>query len=140
VAGGAGYAKDDGDEDTVAKCSEATLQGTYVTAQDGVEINGKDEVPFAVAGYEVFDGNGKAKVIFSSNFNGDVVHNEALTGTYTVKANCTGTTTYTIDGVDLQSDLFVAPDGSTLTFVRTNPPELIQSGFELRGSAKQVGD
>ena len=46
---GAGYAKD---EDTArAKCSEATLHGTYPFAFDGVEVKGNnDQLPFAIAG------------------------------------------------------------------------------------------
>src|SRR5919112_6186996 len=61
---GAGYAKD---EDTArAKCSEATLEGTYLFAFDGVEIKGNnDRAPFAIAGYAVFDGNGKEESVVS---------------------------------------------------------------------------
>src|SRR5829696_1223593 len=51
-----GYAKD---ETEAAKCSEATLDGTYLFAADGVAIKGNEQLPFANAGYEVFDGNGK---------------------------------------------------------------------------------
>jgi hypothetical protein len=52
LAGGAGYAEDNGDENAGAKCSEATLQGTYLFAHDGVVTGGPDKSPFAVAGYE----------------------------------------------------------------------------------------
>ena len=132
---GAGYAKD---EDTArAKCSEATLHGTYPFAFDGVEIKGKDQLPFAIAGYAVFDGNGKEKGVASSNFNGDVSRKEPVSGTYTVKGDCTGTLTFA-DGS--QIDLFIAPDGSMFTFVQTKPSELVGSGFQLRGTAKRVGE
>jgi hypothetical protein len=133
---GAGYAKD---EDTArAKCSKATLDGTYLFAFNGVEIQGNDkQVPFAFAGYAVFDGNGKEKGVASSNFNGEVTRNEPVSATYTVKADCTGTVTYQ-DGS--QIDLFIAPDGSMFTFVQTKPSKLVGSGFEPRGTAKQVGD
>jgi hypothetical protein len=132
---GAGYAKD---EDTArAKCSKATLDGTYLFAFNGVEIQGNDEqVPFAIAGYAVFDGNGKEKGVASSNFNGEVSRNEPVSATYTVKADCTGTVTYR-DGS--QIDVFIAPDGSMFTFVQTKPSKLVGSGFEPRGTAKQVG-
>ena len=132
---GAGYAKD---EDTSrAKCSEATLHGTYPFAFDGVEIKGNnDQLPFAIAGYAVFDGNGKEKSVVSSNFNGEVSRKEPISGTYTVKGDCTGTLTFA-DGS--QIDLFIAPDGSMFTFVHTNP-ELVSAGFEQRGSAKRVGE
>jgi hypothetical protein len=133
---GAGYAKD---EDTArAKCSEATLHGTYLFAFNGVEIKGNNEhVPFAFAGYAVFDGNGKEKGVDSSNFNGKVTRKEPDSATYSVKADCTGTVTYR-DGS--QIDLFIAPDGSMLTFVQSKPSELVGSGFEPRGSAKRVGE
>jgi len=35
--------------------------------------------------------------------------------------------------------MFVAPDGSMFTFVETDPG-VVFSGFELRGTAKRVGD
>ena len=134
---GAGYAKDE-DASSRAKCSEATLQGTYPFAFDGVEIKGNnDQAPFAIAGYGVFDGNGKEKSVVSSNFNGEVTRKEPITGTYTVKADCTGTLTFA-DGS--QIDLFIAPDGSMFTFVQTKPSELVGSGFEPQGTAKRVGD
>jgi hypothetical protein len=134
---GAGYAKD---EDTAGakKCSVATLHGTYLFAFDGVEITGNnDQVPFAIAGYAVFDGNGKEEGVASSNFNGKVTRNESVSATYTVKADCTGTVTYR-DGS--QIDVFIAPDGSMFTFVQTKPSELVGSGFEPRGTAKRVGE
>jgi hypothetical protein len=134
---GAGYAKDE-DASSRAKCSEATLQGTYPFAFDGVEIKGNnDQLPFAIAGYGVFDGNGKEKSVVSSNFNGEVTRKEPITGTYTVKADCTGTLTFA-DGS--QIDLFIAPDGSMFTFVQTKPSELVGSGFQPRGTARRVGD
>jgi hypothetical protein len=102
----------------------------------GWTSRGGDQVPYAAAGYEVYDGNGKVKGVSSQNFNGEVFRQE-FSGTYTVKANCTGTVTYTGDS---EYDLFIAPDGSMFTFVGTKPPELVVSGSELRGTAKRVGD
>ena len=135
LAIGAGYAKNE--NASRAKCSEATLDGTYLFANDGVELKGNDQRPVALAGNDVYDGNGKVKTVFSSNFNGEVTRNETLSGTYTVKADCTGTITYT-DGT--RFDQFIAPDGSKFTFVQTKPSERVTSGFELRGTAKRVGD
>jgi hypothetical protein len=72
------------------KCSEATLDGRYLFSFDGYEINGDKKVPFAQAGYEVYDGNGNVKGVYSGNFGGEVIRNQPISGTYTVKANCTG--------------------------------------------------
>ena len=132
---GAGYAKD---EDTArAKCSKATLQGTYLFAFNGVEIKGNSEQrPFAIAGSDVFDGNGEVRGVSSGNFGGEVFRKDPFTGTYTVKANCTGTVAYR-DGP--QIDVFIAPDGSKFAFVRTTPED-VSAGIDSRGSAKRVGE
>src|SRR5215208_3054013 len=102
-----------------------------------VEIKGDEQRPFALAGYEVFDGQGKVKAVFTLNINGEITRNETLSGTYSVKADCTGTATYS-DGT--RDDQFIAPDGSELTFVGTQPKRLVTASFEPRGSAKRVGE
>ena len=135
LAVGSGFA--DAKNASGAKCSKATLDGTYVLAYNGVELKGNnDQRPFAVAGYDVFDGNGKVKTVFSSNFNGEVTRNETLSGTYSVNADCTGTLTFE-DGT--RFDLFIAPDGSKFMFVQTNPG-VVAAGFEPQGTAERVGD
>ena len=135
LAVGTGYATDE-ENAGAKKCSVATLHGTYLFAQNGVEIKGNDQRPFALAGYDVFDGNGEVKGVASGNFNGETFRNQTLSGTYTVKADCTGTITFT-DGT--RYDQFIAPDGSMFTFIRTNP-EFVTAGFELRGRAERVGE
>jgi hypothetical protein len=113
--------------------SENTLRGSYLFADHEVDTTGKT---FAGVGYEVFAGNGNIEGVFSANFNGRITRKEPLSGTYSVKANCTGTFTFT-NGT--RYDQFIAPDGSMFTFVRTNP-EFVSAGFEERGSAKRVGE
>jgi hypothetical protein len=142
LAVGTGFAKDENakGEDDGAKCSEATLHGMYLAAYDGVEITGNDQVPLAVAGHDVFNGNGKVVSVFTANLNGEIVFSkEEFSGKYTVKADCTGTLTYPAP-LNVEMDLFIAPDGSIFTFVQTKPPEQVASGFELRGTAERVGD
>jgi hypothetical protein len=133
LAVGTGFA--DEENAAGAKCSKATLHGTYLFAQDGVGIGGNDHAPFAIAGMEKYDGNGKVQAVISANFNGDVVRHESISGTYTVKANCTGTVTY---GPTEALDVFIAPNGSMFTFVQIKPPQQVTSGFELQGTAKRV--
>ena len=133
---GAGYAKDE-NASSRAKCSKATLKGTYLFAFNGVELKGNsDQRPFAIAGYDVFDGNGEVKGVDSGNFNGEVFRNDRFSGTYTVKANCTGTVAYR-DGP--QIDVFIAPDGSKIAFVRTDP-ESVGAGIDSQVTAKRVGE
>jgi len=136
LAVGRGFA--DEENTARAKCSKATLDGTYLFANDGVDISGNKQVPFAAAGYDVFDGNGKIDSVASINFNGQVVRKVHASGTYTVKADCTGTVTFAGPD-DPRLDLFIAPDGSKFTQVGTSPSEVVASGFELRATAKRVG-
>jgi hypothetical protein len=118
LAVGAGFAKDENAAE--AKCSGATLHGRYLVTYEGVEIRGNNQVPFAVAGYEVYNGNGKVKGVYSVNFNGKVFRNLHFPGTYTVEANCTGTSTLT-DPDATHFDLFIAPDGRMFTWSRPIP-------------------
>jgi hypothetical protein len=136
---GTGYAKDEDakDGDAGAKCSEATLDGTYLFAEDGFILTGNDQVPFALAGYQVYNGNGEVRGVQSGNFGGEVVRKEPFTGTYTVKPDCTATVTYN-GGEPFVYDLFVAPDGSKFTLVQVKPSEWVTSGFELQVTAKRV--
>src|SRR5688500_1175667 len=100
----------------VAKCSNATLDGPYLRAYDGVQIQGNNKGTFATAGYQVHDGKNKVHGRYSANIDGKIFTNEPFTGTYAVNANCTGTATFT-DGTHY--DLFIAPDGGMFTFVQT---------------------
>jgi fermentation-respiration switch protein FrsA (DUF1100 family) len=137
LAVGTGFANDE--NAAGAKCSVATLHGTYLFAQNGVEIKGNDQRPFALAGYDVFDGNGEVKGVASGNSNGEVFRKEPFTGTYTVKANCTGTVTFTGGAAASQGDIFIAPDGSKFAFVRTDP-ESVGAGIDSQVTAKRVGE
>jgi hypothetical protein len=135
LAIGTGNAEDE--NASRAKYSEATLHGTYLFADQGFVIKDNEKVPFASSGYEVYDGNGHVKGVATTNVNGKVSSKETFSGTYTVKADCTGTSTYT-DGT--RYDDYIAPDGSMLTFVQTKPSKWVLAGDEQQVTAKRVGD
>jgi hypothetical protein len=132
-----GYAKDENeDENAEARCSEATLDGRYLHAFNGHLTKGKDQRPFAIAGYQVFDGNGKSKGVSSFSVNGKITENEPFSSTYKVKADCTATQVVEA-AITTEYDLFIAPDGSMYTFVQTDPGT-VASGFEPRATATRV--
>ena len=135
LAIGTGFAKDE--KASEAKCSEATLDGTYLFADSGFVIKDNEKVPFASSGYEVYDGKGHTKGVSTINLNGKVSSKETFSGTYTVKGDCTGSSTYT-DGT--RYDDFIAPDGSRLTYVQTKPSNWVLAGDEQQVTAKRVGD
>jgi hypothetical protein len=134
LAVGRGFANDE--NAAGAKCSEATLHGRYLFAVDGSIVKGKNQGPMAAAGYQVFNGDGKVVQVSSLNLNGQIIRKEHVSATYNVKADCTGTITYPDHS---EVTVFIAPDGSMLTAIRTKPSDVVTSGFNLRGTAKRVG-
>jgi hypothetical protein len=135
LVGSQGYAQG-AEDDSKATCSEATLHGTYLFAYQGIEIKDNDHVPFATAGYEVYDGKGKVNAVFSLSVEGEISRNKSVSGTYTVNEDCTGTASFE-DGT--RYDQFIAPDGRLFTFVQTNPG-FVSAAFEPQGTSKRVGD
>jgi hypothetical protein len=135
---GSAFAAEDGVENSTAaaKCSNATLRGTYLFAYEGFTVSGKDRGPFAVAGYETFDGRGNIRSVNTFSLNGKITRFARIPGKYTINPDCTGTSSYT-DGS--RYDQFVAPDGSQFVFVQTNPGT-VAATFEPRATAHRVGD
>ena len=117
-------------------CSAATLDGTYLFAFSGINVSAGGLRPFAVAGYEVYDGAGGMRSVVTTNADGRLARNVRLPGTYTVAADCTGTVTYA-DGTVY--GLFIAPDGGSFVLVETNP-ERVAAGFEPRATARRVAE
>jgi hypothetical protein len=118
------------------ECSVATLKGMYLFANDGFTIEGNTRGPFALAGSEVYDGQGHVRAIYTVSTNGKIDRNVRVEGDYIVNADCTSTVSYS-DGTHY--DQFLAPDGKTLVFVQTDPGT-VAAGFERSAMAKRVGD
>jgi hypothetical protein len=136
-AGNAFAAEDSTAPDAAAaRCSEATLHGTYLFANDGLALSGNDRIPFANAGVDVYDGNGHIRSVYTLSVNGKISRFNRVTGTYTVKSDCTGTARYS-DGT--RYDQFIAPDGSQVVFVQTNRGTVVAAS-ESRVTARRVGD
>lgn len=107
-----------------ARCSIATLKGTYLYSSIGV-LDGK---PYAESGREVYDGKGGVELSFSGS--------GGATGTmrtrYTVSPDCVGKAVYPY-GQTLSS--FISPDGSRFVYTITRGPSdrpTALSGWEIR--------
>ena len=116
------------DENAMAPCSNATLEGRFLFTEAGFEPNEDKPVPFAITGY-VDNANGAAEGVATYIINGEFKSPERYRGTYTVKADCTGTATFT-DGTEF--NLVTTPDGRMHTFVQTKPSGVVVSGIALR--------
>jgi hypothetical protein len=134
--GSALAAEDDAATDAAAKtCSEATLHGTYLFADEGTTVSGRSHGPFAIGGQDVFDGHGNVRTVFTLSTNGKITRFIHDTGKYNVNPDCTGSIRFS---GGITGDLFAAPDGSQFAFVQTNPGT-VQAGFDQR-VARRAGD
>lgn len=74
-------------------CSNATLQGTFAYTSTGTIISPPEIAgPIAEVGSETFDGNGSTAATATLSSNGTILQ-LAITGTYTVNSDCTGSAT-----------------------------------------------
>lgn len=107
-----------------ARCSIATLKGTYLYSSIGV-LDGK---PYAESGREVYDGKGSVELTFSGS--GGAAG--SMRAKYTVSSDCVGKAVYPY-GQTLVS--FVSPDGSRFAYTITRGPSdrpTALSGWEIR--------
>jgi hypothetical protein len=122
-------------EQNKAQCSLSTLKGTYLFAADGVQIVGSDQLAFAVAGLDVYDGKGNLEGAVTLSVNGTILR-QSTAGTYTINSDCTGTSTA---DTGEHFDLFIAPDGSQFTFIQTDEGSVV-AGVETQATAKRISD
>lgn len=114
-------------------CSNRTLSGTYTYQFEGTRDDG--QVLTREAGMEVYDGRGGMSVIATFNsVPGGVASFQKTHLTYVVNSNCTGVLS---GDRGPYADMFVAPDGSSFTFVSNVAGQQI-SGTEYRVSEKKV--
>jgi hypothetical protein len=120
-------------------CNESILKGGYGTATTGL-INSSSNpndiaigtfVPFVEAVRFVFDGHGNISGFSTANYGGSSFP-VTFTGTYSVKADCSGNMTVNAgaNGI-IHRDLVIVDDGKEVDFVSTDP------GLSIAGSMKK---
>lgn len=107
-------------------CSTATLNGSYVFIQPaGFTTRNSavgSEVPWQFVGLETFDGKGNTTVNYTSAIEGAISQNQASTGTYTVKPDCTGSLSFTEgDAAGLTANIAISGAGADVFAISTNP-------------------
>ncbi len=116
-----------------AKCSNASLKGTYAYSGQGFQevtpdISPAGFVPFSQTGLIVYDGQGNILsgtfTISSTTANGGLSRGELGTGTYSVNPDCSGTAFLII--FNLNFDI-VVQSPARHTFINTDAvaPDLI---------------
>ena len=120
-------------------CSLATLKGRYIFAYDGFNVSGPsaaDRVPFAAAGHETYSGDGAVSGFSTTSTNG-VVSAAAYSGTYTLEADCSGTTALRDEnGVTSHYGIVVQQNGLVVGYAGTDP-NVVTAGYESRRSGSQ---
>ncbi len=108
-------------------CSNATLKGTYAYTNTGfITAPPAEAGPFAGVGTQTFDGNGGTTATAWVSQNGNIVQ-VAITGTYTVNPDCTGTLTLQISPVGITGHAFfvISDNGAELRAINTDPGSVI---------------
>lgn len=109
-------------------CSDATLKGTFAEKDTGFITNPAPAAASLFAGVvlETFDGSGKLRATGISSLDG-TVSSETETGTYTVKADCTGTYEVQISpgGYTAHAFFVIDDDGNELQIIVTDPGTVI---------------
>ena len=116
--------------DSEARCprADATLRGTYMSKGGGTVVG---VGPVAFIGTVYFDGKGGITNPYTVSFAGTILRVVGK-ATYTVKSDCTATTT-TADDTQ-HYDMRISPDGSKVDYIETD------AGTVISGSASRVND
>ena len=102
----------------IRQCSVGNLLGNYADQATASVIPG-GLAPAACTGIVTFDGNGKLTARESHTFNGFIVPVANYTGTYTLKADCSGTMTLTSveQGFTTKQNFVVTEDNKEILYV-----------------------
>ena len=111
-------------DDDHRECTQSTLKGRYLFASQGTLLppafGVTQPTPAAHAGFHLFNGDGTATEVVTFNIGGSTaLDNAVIPFQYTVNADCTGS--YSLPGVGLSVDLFIAPDGEEVASIPTAP-------------------
>ena len=111
-------------------CSQATLNGTYVTSGSGTLSAGSTgSASMASVGKVTYDGRGNGQAKYTQSAGG-VTQRGTGTGTYTVNSDCTGSKNFGgAGGVDY--DFVVTADGREIVWIITNSG-MVVSGRAIR--------
>jgi hypothetical protein len=105
------------------KCTLATLEGRYLFALTGTLFppDVTAESVIARAGSRIFFGDGTGTFIATMNVNGITTADAHGDLSYTVNADCTGTLQVVAAGARSNQELFIAPNGDSMTAIATGP-------------------
>ena len=107
-------------------CTLASLRGSFGYTSTGTLLPSYAPPPvagpFAEVGIQSFDGRGNTTATATIDANGNITQNAAITGTYTVKPDCTGSMTLFVAafGATVHAGLVVDHHGTEIRAVSTD--------------------
>lgn len=121
------------------ECSNATLHGSFGYTSTGTLLDSFVPPPFAgpfgEVGRQTFDGKGNTEATATISSNGNINQAVAISGTYVVNSDCTGSMTLNIPafGATVHADFVIDDGGAEIRAISTD------SGvIETRVYRKQV--
>lgn len=108
-------------------CTLASLQGRFGYTSTGTlllsYVPPPFAGPFAEVGAQSFDGRGNTKATATIDSNGNITQNAAITGTYSVKPDCTGSMTLyvAVFNATVHADFVIDQHGTEVRVVSTDP-------------------
>jgi hypothetical protein len=108
-------------------CAEGNIvmNGTYLMSATGTVVG---VGPVAVLGVVTYDGLGNGFVTSTKSVNGTIYKGVVATATFSVNRDCTGSKSFSNGS---HYDFVIAPDGSKITWIETDP-NMIISGTAVR--------
>ena len=121
-----GYAEKKEHEPT---CTLATLQGRYLSTFSGFLVPPTPGVtaqtPLAGAQVDIFNGDGTGTHQATVSVNGAIAQFRDALVSYTVNADCSGTITLKLPFGDVNSDMYIAPNGAEFVVVETDTGSIV---------------
>jgi hypothetical protein len=107
-------------------CSNASLNGAYGILFGGTDRHGRADT---TVGQVTADGNGNFSGVETESKGGVILNNIPVSGTYAIKANCTGTGIWTAQGNSTKHyNIVVISGGNAMDLIQTDSAR-IESGF-----------
>ena len=112
-------------------CSDATIGGSYGSQASGAAVNPDgSHSDLVFIGRTTYDGHGQLSGLERASVEGVIEPVESLSGTYHVRADCTGTETFSFldTGQVVHADFVIVKQGQAIMFLDTDPGTLLTVG------------
>ena len=101
-----------------AFCSNATMKGTYIASGTGMVGTGSPFNPIASVSLVIYNGDGTGVSVYgTTTVAGQSTTSSNVPASFTVNPDCTGSKTIGATNFNF----VITPDGSTITWIVTNP-------------------